>query len=98
MKEAIYDRKIDPGQYIGLPGRDYSSIMTFEELRFEYTRLKRFPFSYFDNNLASWYDRILLFIASLCVIIYGIYQDIVFIYATTLEEAEFKWKTGYKAS
>ena len=53
MKEAIYDRKIDPGQYIGLPGRDYSSIMTFEELRFEYTRLKRFPFSYFDNNLAS---------------------------------------------
>ena len=98
MKAAVHDKTIHPGQYRGLPGRDCTSLTTFEELRFEYARLTRFPFSNFDNDLALCYDRILLSIASICGIKYGLHQDIVFIHATTLEEAEFKLKTGYKAS
>ena len=85
MKAAVHDKTIHPGQYGGLPGRDYTLLTTFEELRFEYARLTRFPFSNFNNDLASCYDRILLSITSICGIKYGLHQDIVFIHAATLE-------------
>ena len=93
MKAAVHEKTLHPGQYGGLPGRDCTSLTMFEELRFEYSRLTRYPFSNFDNDATACYDRILCSIASLCGLKYGLHQDIIFVHATTLEEAEFKMKT-----
>merc|ERR1711884_655074 len=98
MKNAVQENTLHPGQYGGLPGRDCTSVTFFEELPYEYARLTRYPFSNFDNDATACYDRILLSIASLCGLKFGLHQDIVFIHATTMDEAEFKLKTSKNVS
>ena len=98
MKTTVQENTLHPGQYGGLPGRDCTSVTFFKELRYEYARLTRYPFSNFYNDATACYDRILLSIASLFGLKFGLHQDIVFIHETTLEEAEFKLKTIKKVS
>ena len=98
MRTAVRDRTLHQGQFGGLPGRDCTSLTFFEELRFDYSAITRFPFTNFDNDATACYDRILCSIASLCGIKYGIHRDVVFVHARTLEEAEFKLKTSKSVS
>ena len=65
MRAAINNKTLHPGQYGGLPGRSCTSLTFFEELRFDYASLTRFPFANFDNDACSCYDRILCALASL---------------------------------
>ena len=94
MRAAVNEKTLYPGQFGGLPGRDCTSLTFLEELRFEYSTLTRFPFANFDNDSCSYYDRILTAIASLSEKKYGVHKDVIFVHATTLEEAEFKLKTS----
>jgi hypothetical protein len=46
----------------------------------------------FDNDASACYDCILCAVSSLAGRKYGIHKNVIFIHATTLEEAEFKLK------
>ena len=92
MRAAVSEKTLHPGQYGGLPGRACTSLTFFEELRFDYTSLTRFPFANFDNDTDSCYNRILCALASLAGKKYRVHKDVIFVHATTLEEAEFKLK------
>ena len=87
MRTAVQENILHPGKYGILPGRDCTAVTFFKKLQYEYARLTRYPFSNFDNDATACYDRILLSIASLCGLKFGLHQDIVFIHKTTLEEA-----------
>jgi hypothetical protein len=98
MHTALKTKSLHQGQYGGLPGRDCTSLTYLEELRFDYSKLTRYPVANFDNDAAACYDRILCAIASLAGRKYGIHKDVIFIHAQTLEEAEFKLKSSLKVS
>ena len=98
MRAAVRDRTLHQGQFGGLPGRDCTSLTFFEEIRYDYSAITRYPFTNFDNDATACYDRILCSIASICGIKYGIHRDVVFVHAKTLEEAEFKLKTSKSIS
>ena len=98
MRAAVRERTLHQGQFGGLPGRDCTSLTFFEEIRYDYSAITRYPFTNFDNDATACYDRILCSIASICGIKYGIHRDVVFVHAKTLEEAEFKLKTSKRIS
>jgi hypothetical protein len=87
MYKALKTKSLHQGQYGGLPGRDCTSLTYLEELRFDYSKLTRYPVANFDNDATACYDRILCAVASLAGRKYGIYKNIIFIHAQTLEEA-----------
>jgi hypothetical protein len=90
MHKAIKTKSLHQGQYGGLPGRDCTSLTYLEELRFDYSKLTRYPVANFDNDVTSCYDCIMCAVASLAGRKYGIHKNVIFIHAQTLEEAEFK--------
>lgn len=98
MRTAVRDRTLHQGQFGGLPGRDCTSLTFFEEIRYDYFAITRYPFTNFDNDATACYDRILCSIASICGIKYGIHQDVVFVHTKTLEDVEFKLKTSKRIS
>jgi hypothetical protein len=98
MHKALKTKALHQGQYGGLPGRDCTSLTYLEELRFDYSKLTRYPVANFDNDATACYDRILCAVASLAGRKYGIHKDVIFIHAQTLEEAEFKLKSATKVS
>jgi hypothetical protein len=69
-----------------------------EELRFDYSKLTRYPVANFDNDATACYDRILCAVANLAGRKYGIHKNVIFIHAQTLEEAEFKLKSSTRVS
>lgn len=69
-----------------------------EELRLDYSLLTRSPFINFDNDATACFDRILLPISSLVARSNGIHKNVVFVHATTLQEAKFKLKLGKHVS
>jgi hypothetical protein len=98
MHNALQQKTLHQGQYGGLPDRDCTSLTYLEELRFDYSALTRRSLANFDNNATACYDIILMPIASLAGRKFGIHKDVIFVHATTLEEAEFKVKISTKVS
>jgi hypothetical protein len=98
MHNALRQKTLHQGQYGGLPGRDCTSLTYLEELRFDYSALTRQSLANFDNDTTVCYDRILMPIASLAGRKFGIHKDVIFVHATTLEEAEFRLKISTKVS
>jgi hypothetical protein len=98
MHKALKTKALHQGQYGGLPGRDCTSLTYLEELRFDYSKLTRYPVANFGNDATACYDRILCAVASLAGRKYGIHKNVIFIHAQTLEEAEFKLKSSTKVS
>ena len=94
LRKAVNDKTLNSGEFGGLPGRDCTVITFLEEVRLGDSNFTRYPFANFDNDFTSCYDRILCAISSLCGKKFGIYRDIVFVHAKTLEAAEFKLKTS----
>ena len=101
-KDAIHksqrDQTLNSGQYGGCPGKDPTTVTLLEEARLDYSTLTRTPFTNFDNDASSCYDRILVSIASLVGRSFGINKDVIFVHAKTLEEAEFKLKISNKVT
>ena len=98
LHKAQQENTLHPGQYGSRPGREPQTVTLLEELRLDYSLLTRTPFTNFDNDASSCYDRILLSISSLCARGHGIHRDVVFVHATTLKEATFKLKLSQKVS
>ena len=90
--------KINQGQYGGCPGRDCTSVTYLEELRRDISILTRTPYTNFDNDAASCYDRILMAVSSLSSRKYGVHKKVVYVQAATLQEAEYKLKLSSKTS
>jgi hypothetical protein len=98
MHKALKIKPLHQGQYLGLPGRDCTSLTYLEELRFYYSKLTRYTVANFDNDATACYDRILYAVASLAGRKHGIHIFFSFIHVQTLEEAEFKLKSSTKVS
>lgn len=98
IKRAVNERTFHQGQYSGLPGRDCTSVCFMEELRFEFCEHTRFPMVNFDNDAASCYNQILVNLASLCQRVQEISRDVIFVHASTLQEAKFTLKTAHGIS
>ena len=98
MHHALKHNYIHDGQYGSIPGRQAQTICLMEELRLDYSLLTRTPYCNFDSDLTSCYDRIVLPLSSLVARGMGIHRNVVFVHATTLEEAEFKLKLGTTVS
>ena len=92
LLHAQKQQTLHPGQYGGLPGHDCTSITFLEEIRLDYSWVTRTPFANFDNDATACYDRILTLLSSLAGKKFGIHCDVVFVHATTLEEAQYKLK------
>ena len=69
-----------------------------EELRLDYSQLTRTPYTNFDNDCTSNFDRILMPLASLAARGFGIHRQVVFVHANTLENAIFKLKLSNKVT
>ena len=98
LHKAQQENTLHPGQYGSRPGREPQTVTLLEELRLDYSLLTRTPFTNFDNDASSCYDRILLSISSLCARGHGIHRDVVFVHATTLKDATFKLKLSQTVS
>ena len=98
LHKAQQDNNLHSGQYGSRPGRDPHAVTLMEELRLDYSLLTRTPYCNFDNDASSCYDRILLALSSLAARGLGMHRDIVFIHASTLQEAEYKLKMGKNIS
>ena len=55
-KTAVKEKKLYPGQYGGLPGRDCTSLTYLEEFRFDSSLMTRHSFANFDNDATAYYD------------------------------------------
>jgi hypothetical protein len=82
------------GQHGGRPGHDATSLTLLEELKNDISYAARRILLNFDNDAASCYDRIIVALASLISRRFGQHSHIIWVNATTLEEARFKLKTG----
>ena len=80
------------GQYGSIPGKQAQTICLLEELRLDYSLRTRTPYCNFNLDLTSCYDRILLPLSSLIARGMGIHRSVVFVHATTLQEAESSLK------
>ena len=67
--------KFNKEQYGGCPGRDYTSVTYFEDLRRDVLILTWSSYTNFDNNTASCYDRILMSVANLSGKKYGVQKS-----------------------
>jgi hypothetical protein len=74
MHKAMKNKLLHQGQYGGLPGRDCTSLTYLEELRFDYSKLTRYPVVNFDNDATACYNHILCAAASLAGRKYGIHK------------------------
>ena len=63
-----------------------------EEIRLDYSWVTQTLFANFDNDATACYDRILTALSSLTGRKFEIHRDVVFVHATTLEEAQYKLK------
>ena len=86
------------GQYGSIPVKQPQTICLLEELRLDYSLFIRTPYCNFDSDLTSCYDRILLPLRGLIARGMGIHRNVVFVHATTLEEAGYKLKIGTRGS
>jgi hypothetical protein len=57
MYKALKTKALHQGQYGGFPGRDCTSLTYLEGLRFDYSKLARYPVANFDNDATACYDR-----------------------------------------
>ena len=69
-----------------------------EDLRLDYSLLARTPFVNLDNDATACFDIIILPVSSLIARAHGIHKNVVFVHATTLQEAKFKLKLGKHVS
>jgi hypothetical protein len=89
---------INAGQYGGRAGMEAQSLVFLEELKTEICYLSRKSLVNFDNDAASCYDRIIPSLASLIGRKKGLHRNIVYVHATTLQEAKYKLKTAMGVS
>jgi hypothetical protein len=53
MHKALKTKALHQGQYGGLPGRDCTSLIYLEELRFDYSKLTRYSVANFNNDATA---------------------------------------------
>ena len=86
MQKARDEDTIHKSQYGGVPGSEAQTVTLLEELRLDYSLLTGTPYSNLDNDMTACYDRILMPISSMASKSFGIYQDIIFVHAQTLDK------------
>ena len=86
-------RTLHPMQFGGVPGKDAVIPTLCEELQYEISRASKRPLVHLDYDATACYDRIVLSFGSLASRSFGQNRSIVFINATTLEEAKYYLKT-----
>ena len=98
IHQSLKDRTLNSAQYGGCPGKDPTTVTLLEELGLDYSQLARTPFTNFDNDASSCYNRILMPITSLAGRSFGIHRNVIFVHMATLKEAEFKLKISNKVT
>jgi hypothetical protein len=86
------------GQHGGIPGHDATNLTFLEQLINDISYFSRRSIAAFDNDAASCYDRIIVALASLLSRKFGQHSQIVWVNATTLEDARYKLKTALGTS
>lgn len=89
-----HHRTLNEGQFGSRPGREATTLSILEELRYDYSLSTRDPLVQVDKDATACYDRILVELSSLTGRKYGLHKNVIFVHATTLEEAEFRIKTA----
>ena len=84
---------VNNGQHGGRPGKQATTLTLMEELRYDYAYSTRIPFAQMDNDASACYDRIIPSMASLVGKRFGIHNNVIFVHATTLQEAKYRLKT-----
>ena len=69
-----------------------------EDLRRDYSLLTRNPYINVDNDLASYFDQIIISVSSLVSRRFGFHRNIICVHAKTLKEATYKLKMSNKVS
>ncbi|KAG7367961.1 hypothetical protein IV203_030704 [Nitzschia inconspicua] len=90
---CINNNLLNPWQFGGLPGRDATTPVFLEELRWEISRASRRSLLRMDFNATSCYDRIIPNIANLAGRSFGQHRALCFLHAKFLEDAQYILKT-----
>eukprot|EP00957_Ditylum_brightwellii_P115752 8830148-Ditylum_brightwellii.AAC.1 len=78
---------IHQGQVGGWAGHDANTLTFMEEIKNEISYCSQKPLVNFDNDAASCYDHIIPNLANLIRRKKGLNRNIMFVHASTLEEA-----------
>eukprot|EP00532_Pseudo-nitzschia_australis_P010090 CAMPEP_0168229446 /NCGR_PEP_ID=MMETSP0140_2-20121125/15280_1 /TAXON_ID=44445 /ORGANISM="Pseudo-nitzschia australis, Strain 10249 10 AB" /LENGTH=159 /DNA_ID=CAMNT_0008161259 /DNA_START=385 /DNA_END=861 /DNA_ORIENTATION=- len=74
VHKARKDNTLHCRQYEGCPGQQAQTIPLMEELQRYYSLLTRTPYTNFDSDCASAYDRVLVSVSSLASRSFGIHR------------------------
>jgi hypothetical protein len=84
---------VNPSLFGSQPGKEALDACFLRELEYEIPRLTRKPIVHFDNDAASCYDRIPVFIANVLSRKYGMNRKVCVVQGKTLAEAKYHIKT-----
>ena len=90
MHYGLKQDLLHKGQYGSNPGKQAQTICLLGELQLDHSLLTRTLHCNFDSDLTGGYDFILLSLSILVVRGMGIYRNVVFVHAQTLEDPEYK--------
>ena len=93
LKLCSDQQLLHPEQFGGVPGRDAVLPTMLEEFQYEISRASKRPLIHLDYDATACYDRIVMNFGSLASRSFGQHRSIVFINASTLEQAKYYLKT-----
>ncbi|KAL7569758.1 hypothetical protein ACA910_005702 [Epithemia clementina (nom. ined.)] len=93
IRQSAHLQLLNPGQFGGVPGRDAIQPTVIEELQYEISRASKRPSIHLDYDATACYDRIVVSLGSLIARGFGQHRNIVFVHATTLQEAKYFLRT-----